>query len=85
MFNGKTLKFKTVRKEFVIPMSMIERFNFEISYVGTPLAKILFRRVNPYYSVHPMNRGLFLFVTGIPWIFKSFVNVPSLALASPKK
>ena len=46
MFTGKTLKSNTVRKEYVIPMSMIDRFNFGISYVGAPLAKILFRELN---------------------------------------
>ena len=85
MFNAKTLKFDTVGREFVSPMSMIERFKFGISYVAVPFSKTLFRRVNPQYSVNPMNRGLFLFVTGLPWIFKSLVNVPNLALASPKK
>ena len=83
MFNRKTLKLDTVCREFVIPISMIERFKFGISYVGVPLAKTLFRRVSPHYSVNPMNRGLFLLVTGLPWIFKSLVNVPNLALASP--
>ena len=84
MFNGKTSKLDTVFRAFVIPISMIERLIFGISYVGSPLAKTLFRRVSPQYSVNPMNRGLFLFETGLPWIFKSLVNVPNLALASPK-
>ena len=84
-FNGKTLKYDTVCREFVSPMSMIERFNFGISYVGVPLAKTLFRRVSPQYSVNPMKRSLFLLVTGVPWILNTLVNIPNLALASPKK
>ena len=39
MFNAKTLKLDTVRREFVSPMSMIERFKFGISYVGVPFSK----------------------------------------------
>ena len=85
MLNGKILKLETVRKEFVIPMSIIEHFNFGISCVGAPLAKTLFRRVNPQYLVNPMKNGLFLFITGLPRIFKSLVNVPNQALASHKK
>ena len=66
MFNGNILKLDIVRIEFEIPRSMIDCFNFEISYVGAPLAKTLFRRVSPQYLVHAMKRGLFLFVTGLP-------------------
>ena len=85
MFNRKTLKLDAVYRDFVIPISMIERFKFGISYVGVPLAKTLFRRVNPQYLVNPMKNGLFLFITGLPRIFKSLVNVPNQALASHKK